>query len=306
MAKGAVDGAMGSAPRGLTIASSAVQRKAGFPVVLPLPTAVLSLRVTLPAGFVLSALIASAVPVSAADLTARQVVEQLYRADPAQPLDFSNQNLRGLDLAGLAFKKARLGNCDLFGADLSGADLRDVDLSAARLDRVVMIGTRFDGAKLQGASLLRPNTRSGFDYAPGETPSFAGADLRDAKMFGVFDGGNFAGANLARATLAPFGKAGFIEVQWRTKLDGADLSGSDLSGADLSYVSLRFANLKGAKLTGATLKHADLSLADLTGADLSGADLTDADLYSAKLAGAIGLPEGGGLSTARNRETAKP
>ena len=53
--------------------------------------------------------------VGAADLTARQITESLYKATDAAPLDFARQNLQGLDLAGLDFKKARLGQADLFG-----------------------------------------------------------------------------------------------------------------------------------------------------------------------------------------------
>ena len=256
---------------------------------------------------VLAAFAATGSPALAADLTARQVTQQLYQADAAAaPVDFGGRDLGGLDLAGLAFKKARLAKSDLFGADLTGADLSDTDLTAARIDRALIIRTRFDGARLAGATLLRPNTRSGFDYTPGEAPSFARADLSDAKLFGLFNGSNFSGAKLSRASLAPFGSTGFIEMQWRTRLDGADLTDADLSGANLTHVSLRFANLKGAKLNGAVLKHADLAHADLTGADLTGADLTDADLYSAKLTHAKGLASVGGLATVRNRDKAIP
>lgn len=256
---------------------------------------------------VLLAFAASGFPALAADLTVRQITEQLYLADTvASPVDFSGRDLGGLDLAGLAFKKARLSKTDLFGADLSGADLSGSDLTTARLDRTLIIRTRFDDAQLSGASLLRPNTRSGFDYTPGEAPSFARADLSHAKLFGLFNGSDFSGAKLTGASLAPFGHTGFIEMQWRTRLDGANLSGADLSDADLTHVSLRFANLKGANLRGAMLKHADLAHADLTDADLTGADLSNADLYSAKLTHAKGLASVGGLGTVRNRDKAVP
>ena len=250
------------------------------------------------------AVMASIAPLNAADLTARQVTEQLYKAAPDSGIDFSGRNLEGLDLAGLGFKKARMAEADLFGADLSGADLTDVDLSKARLDRIIAIGTRFDRANLAGASLLRPTTTSSFEGSRGEAPSFSGADLTKARMFGIFSGGNFAEAKMTGVSLAPFNNTGFIEMLWRSKLESADLGGTDLSGADLTHVSLRFANLKGANLKGAILQNADLSHADLTGADLTGANLSHADLDSTKLTGVKGLDTASGMATALNREKA--
>lgn len=247
---------------------------------------------------------AASVSATAADLTARQVTEELYKASDAAPLDYSKRDLAGLDLAGLKFKKARLAETNLFGADLSGADLSDSDLRAAKLDRIVAIGARFDRANLAGASLLRPTTTTSFEWNRSESPSFTGADLTKAQLFGVFSGGSFAGARMSGATLAPQNDTGFIEVLWRTRLDSADLSGADLSSANLSHVSLRFANLKDANLKGAVLKNADLSHADLSGADLTGADLSRADLDSAKLAGVKGLDTATGMATARNRDKA--
>ena len=246
-----------------------------------------------------------AAPSHAADFTARQITEQLYKAAAGASIDFSGRDLEGLDLAGLAFKKARLAEANLFGADLSGADLSDTDLRAAKLDRINAIGTRFDRANLAGASLLRPTTATTFDgSSTGEAPSFVGADLTKVRMFGVFIGGNFAGAKMSGVTLAPANDSGFIEVLWRSRLDSADMSGTDLSGANLTHVSFRFANLKGANLAGAKLKNADLSHADLTGANLAGADLSHADLDSATLTGVTGLDTASGLDSARNRDKA--
>lgn len=247
---------------------------------------------------------AASVPGAAADFTARQVTQDLYKATEASPLDYSKRDLAGLDLAGLRFKKARLAEANLFGADLSGADLSDSDLRAAKLDRIVAIGARFDRANLSGASLLRPTTTTSFEWNRSECPTFTGADLTRAQLFGVFSGGNFAGARMSGATFAPQSDTGFIEVLWRTRLDSADLSDADLSGANLSHVSLRFANLKGANLKGAVLKNADLSHADFTGADLSGADLSRADLDSARLTGVTGLDTATGIDTTRNRDKA--
>src|SRR5690606_21267500 len=123
-----------------------------------LPAAVAALLCVLPQAF-------------AADLTARQVTEELYRATDAAPLDFSKRNLAARDLAGLRFRTARLAEPDLYGADLTGAALSDVDLRAAKLARIIAINARFDRANLAGASLLRPTTTTSFETVRGEAPS---------------------------------------------------------------------------------------------------------------------------------------
>jgi uncharacterized protein YjbI with pentapeptide repeats len=239
-------------------------------------------------------------PARAADLTVRQLTERLYHSDSANPLDLSRLNLRELDLSGLNFKGAKLAGSDLFGADLSGADLSQADLRSTRLDRVVIIGVHFDRANLAGASLLRPSGFSTLTAPRSEAASFAGADLRGARIFGRFNRADLRGANLDGATLAPFGRTGFIEYIWRTELLGANLSHATLIRADLTYTLLTFANLRGANLSGAILKKADLSHADLTGADLTGADLSEADLDGAILTGARGLDTALGLAQAHN------
>ena len=58
--------------------------------------------------FLAAALAVAASAATAADFTARQVTETLYRATEAAPADYSKRDLAGLDLAGLGFKKARL------------------------------------------------------------------------------------------------------------------------------------------------------------------------------------------------------
>ncbi|HKZ95592.1 MAG TPA: pentapeptide repeat-containing protein [Hyphomicrobiaceae bacterium] len=246
----------------------------------------------------------SADEAGAAELTARQITLQLFQASAASPVDFSGKNLQGLDLSGLDFKRARLSGSDLFGADLAGADLTGADLSAARLDRIVIIGARFDGANLAGASLLRPTTFSTLEARASEAPSFVACDLTGAKLFGRLNGVNLARANLEGASLAPFGRTGFIEHLWRTELVGADLSEANLAGADLTHVSFRFASLRGANLRGARFRKADLSHADLTGADLSHADLLEADLDGAILRDVKGLDTVAGLDHALNRAKA--
>ena len=255
-------------------------------------------------GAVLAAFLGGLSPSIAADLTARQLTERLFRADPATPPDLSNLDLRELDMSGLNFKGAKLKGSDLFGADLSGADLSKTDLSDARLDRVILIGARLDGANLARVTILRPSAFSSLSATVDEASSFAGADLREAMILGRFNYANLSGANLTGATLAPRNQTGFIEHIWRTELEGADLSGATLADADLSYTLLRFSNLRGANLAGALFKSADLTRADLTGANLAGADFSDADLYGANLTNVLGLGTAGGMESARNFDKA--
>ena len=53
----------------------------------------------------------------AADLTARQVTELLYKAPFGSKPELASKDLSNLDLAGLDFKSARLAGSDLYGAD---------------------------------------------------------------------------------------------------------------------------------------------------------------------------------------------
>jgi uncharacterized protein YjbI with pentapeptide repeats len=257
-------------------------------------------RTRFAAAMMFAALVPVAAPAS--DLTVRDLTARLYHADRAKPLQLGAVDLHNLDLSSLDFKGATLAGSNLFGADLSHSDLSKANLKGARLDRVTIIGARFDGANLSDTSFLRPSTFSTLVALPSEVASFAGADLSRAHLFGRFSRMNFSGTSLKGATLAPFNRTGFIEHIWRTELSGADLSKADLSGADLSYVLLAFANLRGANLAGAVLRKADLSRADLTGADLTGIDLSEADLDGAILTGARGLNTALGLDSAHNVE----
>ena len=120
-------------------------------------------------------------PSMAADMTARQVTQLLFQADEALPVDFSGLNLQNLDLARLNFKRAKLTNTDLFGSDLTGADLSGTDLKSARLDRVTLINSKFDGANLSGATILRPTSFSTLVEKTCRASSFVGVEMTGAK-----------------------------------------------------------------------------------------------------------------------------
>jgi len=246
----------------------------------------------------------AATPAVGSDLSVRELTTRLYQADRGKPLQFSGLDLRELDLSGLDFKGAAIVDSNLFGADLTRADLSRATLKGSHLDRVTIIGTRFDGADLSDTSFLRPSTFSTLAAPASEAASFKGTNLARARLFGRFNRMDFSGANLSGATLAPFNRTGFIEHIWRTEFSGANLSNADLARADLTYALFSFANMRGANLSGAVLRKADLSRADLTGADLTGVDLSESDLDGAILTGAKGLNTALGLDSARNVEKA--
>ncbi|HEX5666605.1 MAG TPA: pentapeptide repeat-containing protein, partial [Hyphomicrobium sp.] len=70
--------------------------------------------------------------VRAADTTAREVTEQLFRA--SGPVDLSGRDLEGLDLSLIDFKKTRLAKSNMFGVNLTGSNLTGADLSSVNLD----------------------------------------------------------------------------------------------------------------------------------------------------------------------------
>lgn len=236
----------------------------------------------------------------AAGLTARDVTELIFKSAAGPPPDLGGQDLSRLELSNLDFHRAKLSSANLFGAELSQADLSGADLRQANLDRVTLIATKFDGANLDGARLLRPSVFSTLAAVAPEAPSFKAASMRHIKMFGRFTRANFETADLTGATCAPFGKTGFIEEIWRTELSGANLAGAILAHADLTHALLSFADLRGADLKGAILVNADLTGADLTGADLTGADVTGADFTETKLSGVTGFETLKGLAEAHN------
>ncbi len=231
----------------------------------------------------------TSVPVRAAEVSAREVTQQLFRSDSSNPANLEFFDLQNLDLSGIDFKRARLSGSDMFGVDLTRADLSGADLRKARLDRVIILGARFDGANLEGVSLLRPSVFSSLQDLPSEVVSFEGANLSGSRVFGRFNGSNFRNVNFSGANLSPRDRSSFIEHIWRSEFRGVDLRGAIFKGATLDRVWFAFADLRGADLSGASLKHSDLTGADLRGANLTGTDVTDADFSEVKLDGVIGL-----------------
>lgn len=222
---------------------------------------------------------------AARDLTAKEVTTLVFKAPAGTRPNLEGKILSRLDLSNLDFKGADLKSANLFGTELSGAHLNDTNLGGALLDRATVVGTNFDGANLEGASLQRLSAFTTLTPVVAEAPSFRGANLRGAKIFGRFSLSNFAGADLTAAIGAPVNRTGFIEHIWRTELSGANLTNARMHKMDLTRALLSFANCRGADMSQAILRDADLSGADLTGVDLTGADLTNADLTDADVSG---------------------
>ena len=133
---------------------------------------------------------------AAADLSAREVTQTVFKAEPGVRVDFTGKDLSNLDLAGLDFKSAIMKNANLYGVDLSSANLKGVDLAGAKLDRAIVIKANFSGANLEGASIRKPSVFSsgGFDY--GDVPLFEHTNLKGARISARMDGANFKGADL--------------------------------------------------------------------------------------------------------------
>ena len=241
----------------------------------------------------------AAVTAEAADLTAREVTIKLFKAEPAEPVDFTDLNLMLIDLSGLDFKKATLTGADLYGTDLARANLQGVDLSYTRLDRATLIGTDFSGADLSEATILRPTTHSDFRIDRSETAKFAGAKLHRTRLFARLDGADFRSADLTEADCSPLSSgANTIAVLPYVILAGANFTDAILKGANLQQGRLAYAIFKNADLRDADLRATDLTGADFTGADISGADFAGASMEGAVLSGAKGLNAAKGLGVA--------
>ncbi len=243
----------------------------------------------------------------AAEATAREITEALFKARPGDIVDLSGKDLQFLDLSGLVFKGARLAGADLYGVDFTGSNLRGSDLSGAKLDRATIIHADFSGANLSKATLLRPTVYADLSANLADAPRFSGANLTEIRVMAQLDGADFKGADLMRADFSPREirpGQGTIATLMKNLLRSCDFTGARLREADLRYAVLTFSRLIEVDLSGANLMGADLSRADLAGADLTGADLTGADFDGANLSGVKGLDTAKGLALALNLDRA--
>lgn len=240
----------------------------------------------------------------AADVSAREVTEALFRSAASGPVDYTGKNLSFLDLAGLDFKRATLAGVDLSGSDLTSANLTGSNLAGARLDRASLARANFSGANMKGVSLRTVAAHTTSEPNLADAPVFAGADLSDAHIASRLDGADFRNADLSRAQL------GKLVATWgsyrpRAVLNGANFSGAKMVSADLSNAVLQFAQFRDADLSGAKMVDCDLTRAVLAGANLAGADVTGADFSGADLTGAKGFDTAIGVERAKNLKLAK-
>lgn len=236
----------------------------------------------------------------AADMSAGQVTQALFKAKTGEPVDLNAKNLRELDLAGIDFKAAKLAGSDLYGADLSGANLKGADLKGASLNRANVARADFTGANIEGGSLLRMTIFTTLERNPQEAPKFAGAKMQNTKLSGWMDGTDFSGCDLTGALFGLQDAHNEGLLASRVRLVGANFSGATLTGADLSGSQLVHAHFVGAIVHGTNFRDADLSHADFTSADVTGMDVTGANLEDAKFAGAKGIDSIKGLAQALN------
>jgi uncharacterized protein YjbI with pentapeptide repeats len=236
---------------------------------------------------------------TAADVTAREITDQLFRANDAAPVSFAGKNLSFLDLAGLRFKKADLSGVNLNGADLSASDLSGSNLAGANLDNTNLARANFSGANLKSATLMTVTAHLTAEPNPADAPKFIGANLAGAKIAARLDGADFRNADLTRAVLGQM-IATWGSYRPRAVLIAANFSGATLLEADLSKGMFRFARFNDANLTGANLHDCDFTKADFSGADLTGADVSGADFDGAELASIKGLDAAIGLDMAKN------
>ena len=191
-------------------------------------------------------------------------------------LNFSNMDLKGVNLTDANLSDAILINADLrtanlTEADLSGAILINADLRRANLERANLSKTDLSEAKLGGANLSVANLQGSILYGT----DLSGANLGIANLsFAKLNNADLSGADLRRANL-----------------EGANLSKTDLSGAKLGGANLRRAKLSFAKLNNAYLSGADLRGVDLTNANLSEAKLIQADLCDTDLSSTVGFDQ---------------
>ena len=163
-------------------------------------------------------------------------------------LNFTERNLRQMNLSNINFVGARLKKAHLEGTILNGKDLTRAYLEGAYLE-----GAHLIGATLKDAYLLKADLKR--------------ADLTEATLTDAY----LYDANLTGATLI------------RTDFTGANLTRADLRGATLTGVIFTGANLTGADLRGLDLREVNLEGVNLAVADLTGADLRGVNLDRLRL-----------------------
>lgn len=237
----------------------------------------------------------------------KRVLAALASGEGCEGWDLVDAVLRGLDLSGGNFRRARLLRADLRGATLDGANLDEAELGSADLGEASfrrttlreaeLSGARASGASFEEASLddvtgsgialrrasLLRCTLNGADLSGADVSSahcvgtvFDGADLSDACL----DGSRFEGCRLVETDLS-----GSTSAQ-AVVMDGCDLTGLRASdGVDFRRGSFVEATIDGGRFGQARLAGCRFTSARLAGADFSEADLAGAALQQCVLVG---------------------
>lgn len=189
-----------------------------------------------------------------AQLTQAQWFDSVWAGTDASAIEAQGMLFYKLDMKGVRFAEARLGNCSFIECDLQGADFSGAELGAASFVGCNAENARFTGARMAGAVVLKTTRLAGAD--------FSGTALVNANL-GECD---LSGVRLARADLA-----------------GANFGMACLSDGDLRLVNAKGALFRKAVLLRARLAGANFHDAILQSADLRGADLREANLFGADL-----------------------
>ncbi len=244
------------------------------------------------------ALIAMTAPAVAAEMTAREVTQLLFKAEGQGTVDLSKKDLTFLDLSGINFKHASFEGADLHGVVFSDSNLEGANLKGVRLNLATLTRTNFTNANLEGASLLRVAFTASQEPRPSETPLFIGANLRGARLHSRLDYTDFTGADFSGANFGPEDPKNELLLTSRPVMNGSNFSRVKLTGASVRNTKLRFTRWVDADASGADFTGSDLTRADFTGADVTGADFSDAILYGAIFTGVRGLETAKGLDKA--------
>ena len=236
--------------------------------------------------------------VHAAEMTAREVTQLLFKAEGEGTVDLSKKDLTFLDLSGINFKHASFEGADLHGVVFSDSNLTGANLKNARLNLATLTRTNFSNANLEGASLLRVAFTASLDPRPAETPLFVGANLKGARLHSRLDYTDFTGADLSGAQFGPEDPKNELLLTARPVMNGANFSRAKLKDAGVRNTKLRFTRWVDADAGGADFTGSDLTNADFTGADVTGANFTNTILYGVNFTGARGLDTAKGLDKA--------
>lgn len=211
--------------------------------------------------------------------------EELLRRYAADERDFSEFNLRHINLSGADLSDINLSWADLTGADLTGADLSrtvliETNLNGADLTNTVIEDALFCRTIMPYGTIKSDSTRVITTqqllerYATGER-RFPGLVIVRAELRNQ----NLQGINLSYRDIKQ--RLKFRPHLPKANLSGANLEGSFLRGTNfkdgnLSTTNLFEANLEGVNFTNVNLRGANLLKANLEGVDFTRADLTGA------------------------------